>query len=281
MVGGYEVSDRGDIRRVTTGQTLRPFRKRRGREYLRVDMSFHGVRRRVSVHVVVAEAFHGPRPSELHQVNHIDGVPSNNRADNLEWVTGAENIAHAVENGLTARGERHARAKLTEADILDIRNRRKDASLSELADAFGVTRATIANICAGRSWSHVGGPVTGDADERLRVSASRVVRGERQHHSKLTEDDVRDIRRARRSGEALQSIAGRYPVVWTTVQKICNGKAWTHVRDDDRQWFRPDMDARETFEKWPHACWSVVVGDPDTYPNQRDCDRCGHLNAEH
>jgi len=50
---------------------------------------------------------------------------------------------------------------------------------------------------------------------------------------------------------------------------------------DDRQWFRPDMDARETFEKWPHACRSVVVGDPDTYPNQRDCDRCGHLNEEH
>lgn len=53
------------------------------------------------------------------------------------------------------------------------------------------------------------------------------------------------------------------------------------IRDEDRQWFRPDIDARETFEKWPHACWSVVVGDPDTYPNQRDCDRCGHLNAEH
>jgi NTP pyrophosphatase (non-canonical NTP hydrolase) len=53
------------------------------------------------------------------------------------------------------------------------------------------------------------------------------------------------------------------------------------IRDNDRQWFRPDMDARETFAKWPAPCEHVIVGDPDTYPNQRDCDRCGHLNAEH
>ena len=40
------------------------------------------------VHRLVAQAFLAPPPSEKHtQVNHIDGDPANNRADNLAWVT--------------------------------------------------------------------------------------------------------------------------------------------------------------------------------------------------
>lgn len=53
------------------------------------------------------------------------------------------------------------------------------------------------------------------------------------------------------------------------------------MSDEERQWFRPDMDARETFDVWPAPCEYVIVGDPDTYPNQRDCDRCGHSVEEH
>jgi len=51
--------------------------------------------------------------------------------------------------------------------------------------------------------------------------------------------------------------------------------------DDYRDWYRPNMYTRETGDVWPHPCRGVIVGDPDTYPNQRDCDRCGHPNDEH
>ena len=52
------------------------------------------------IHRMVAEHFIGKCPSDVHQVNHINGDKSDNRVENLEWVTPAENTAHAFEHGL-------------------------------------------------------------------------------------------------------------------------------------------------------------------------------------
>ena len=51
------------------------------------------------VHRLVAEAF-CEKPAGKEYVNHKDGNPGNNRADNLEWVTNRENLIHASKMGL-------------------------------------------------------------------------------------------------------------------------------------------------------------------------------------
>ena len=59
-----------------------------------------------SVHCLVAFAFLGPKPTSNHEVDHIDGVKTNNCVSNLEWVTRLENHQRACALGLCLRSSR-------------------------------------------------------------------------------------------------------------------------------------------------------------------------------
>jgi hypothetical protein len=63
------------------------------------------------VHRLVAKHFL-PNPYDHPQVNHKDGNKANNQAGNLEWVSGAGNIQHALETGLI-KGYIHVDVKRT------------------------------------------------------------------------------------------------------------------------------------------------------------------------
>lgn len=52
------------------------------------------VRTKVMVHRAVAKLFLGPKPTPKHQVNHKNGIRTDNRVENLEWVTSRENTLH-------------------------------------------------------------------------------------------------------------------------------------------------------------------------------------------
>lgn len=75
-----------------------------------------------------------------------------------EYVSRLLADAPPAEARLSAyrRGERHPRAKVTEADVREIRRRVSDgASPTDLAARFGVTPSAIHGITAGRTWRHV------------------------------------------------------------------------------------------------------------------------------
>jgi len=107
----YEVSSLGRVRRVkagrgaTVGKVLRAC-VANSKGYLMVGLRKDNKLKSAKVAHLVAEAFIGPRPAKL-QVNHKDGVKTNNAETNLEYMTGSENILHAYRTGLRPKGKNH------------------------------------------------------------------------------------------------------------------------------------------------------------------------------
>jgi hypothetical protein len=120
----------------------------------------HHVRRtNVGFHVLVCEAFHGPRPSPDHEVAHCDGNRANNRSSNVRWATPKENAADRSLHG-TQSGSNHPAAKLLVADVLAIHHLKQFGFRgSDIALMFDMNRNTINRIAAGKSWttSTIGG----------------------------------------------------------------------------------------------------------------------------
>lgn len=95
----YQISNLGRVRdthrNITTTGT---FDSSKGYMMIGLNMA-DGVRRNKGVHVLVAEAFL-PKPENKPIVHHKDTNKTNNRINNLEWVTNSENMKHAFADGL-------------------------------------------------------------------------------------------------------------------------------------------------------------------------------------
>lgn len=125
--------------------------------YLSVGLHKHQKCKKYEIHRLVAIAFIS-NPDNKSQVNHKDGIKTNNFDFNFEWVTHKENADHAVLNNLVNnKGSNHGNAKLVEEDIVEIRELYKSKSQRAIAEMYNVNRATIGLIVTFKTWKHVGG----------------------------------------------------------------------------------------------------------------------------
>lgn len=104
------------------------------------------------VHRLVAEHFICNK-SGKREVNHINGVKNDNRVCNLEWCTTSENAIHAFKNGLSDKGQDRTQAKLTDAEVLEIRN--SPLRNIELSRMYNISKSVISNIQNKKSWLHL------------------------------------------------------------------------------------------------------------------------------
>jgi hypothetical protein len=112
------------------------------------------------IHRLVVAAFVAPVPRGL-TVNHIDGVKTNNRLDNLEIASQKRQYAHSIALGLwtPAKGSQKSKIGLSEALVAHIRARYVRGcdknGVTAMAKELGINRATLFSIVHRRSWKHV------------------------------------------------------------------------------------------------------------------------------
>lgn len=155
--GNYLINKQGDVFSVRAGLIMKSFRIG---NYLGINLS--GKKR--YIHRLVAEQFIGDVDGMT--VNHKDLNKKNNRVENLEIVTQAENNAHARANlppfkynyDAVVRGVDVGGSKLTDGDVVNIVNRiRNGESITKIANEFGVSFQNISSIKRGKTWAHLTG----------------------------------------------------------------------------------------------------------------------------
>ena len=174
--GRYQVSNFGRVKSFWHGEhILKPVLLNIG--YQQVTLCANGKHELVRVHRLVAKAF-VDNPDNKPQVNHINGDKQDNRATNLEWVTASENRYHAYATGLQRSGENIYNAKLTTEQVLLIRENPSHLSLDQLAELFGVPKASISAIQLGKKYKSVGGSIREKISRRIPAKLCEQIREE-------------------------------------------------------------------------------------------------------
>lgn len=139
------IDDDGTIYRRRRNGTLRPVKPARS-GYVQLTTVIDGRKVSCQGHRLAWHTKVGPIEPGL-TLDHLNRVKCDNRIENLEPCTSAENTFRA------AHGALNARARLSEADVLAVRRRRAEGeSCADLADEFSVTGECIRLIFAGKRW---------------------------------------------------------------------------------------------------------------------------------
>ena len=212
---GYEITEAGEVRSCRCGGEWRLLKTRIGTIGYWVATLPHpkGFRPHF-IHRILAKLFI-PNPENLPEVNHKDGVKSNNALSNLEWTTHRGNLRHASRTGLMPFGDRSGTAKISDKDIPEVRRLIQEAKepYEKIAVRFGVTRATIGRFARGKRRDVAGVP------NRRKVGDF------------LTTERVMEIKRLLRDGAVQAHIAKRFGISVSHINGIKMGRSWKHIKD--------------------------------------------------
>lgn len=142
---------------VTKGKVLTPAKDHNG--YLRTMINNGSRYVTIKAHRIILQSFKPVDNCSTLEVNHINGIKTDNRVCNLEWCTRKENIAHSFSSGLQDRSIEASRKRAKELrklsykqfnELLD--NRKKGRPFYLLASDYGMSKKTIMHIVKGLTY---------------------------------------------------------------------------------------------------------------------------------
>lgn len=167
----YEVSECGDVRRVTraynrpVGFRLRGFMSAAGYPAYAITPEGSDRNETVFAYRLVAEAFLGPPPSPKHEVAHRNGSRLSAHYRHLRWSTRKANHADMQAHGTAVKGERNGRSKLTNEQAAAARDEyrklkrlgggNKYGRLKALQEKYGLSQTSLALLGTGKTWRHL------------------------------------------------------------------------------------------------------------------------------
>jgi len=154
----YEVTKDGRVFRISTGKEMTlAYRDQHNYPYISVRTCHNNKASNVKVARMVAEAWL-PKPDNpaRNVVNHINGNSLDNRVENLEWCTGAENQKHAVQSGLKGKGDDLYNSQLSEEQVHEACRLLMDKMVvKDIAERFNVSKDIIRKLRAGDTYFHI------------------------------------------------------------------------------------------------------------------------------
>lgn len=159
----YQISNLGNVKTLDRYDSLGRFHKSKllkisiekdGYEYITL-LGNKGATKSFFIHRLVVHAFM-TNLNDLPQINHKDGNKTNNKVDNLEWLTAKQNVRHALRTGLRKSGENHPWAILTNYQVQQVPVLLEQGLTQKaISKLYNVSYSCIKNICQKRKWNYL------------------------------------------------------------------------------------------------------------------------------
>jgi hypothetical protein len=170
----------------------------------------------IDMHVWINDVFNGEKSKVGFVVRHLCHNSRCINPNHLKVGTYSENESDKFTAGNGVFGDRHPHSVLTEKDVYEIKHLMAYTTIGnkDIADIYGVSKATIKQIRDLKTWTHV-------LPNFILNSVNYI---------KLNEEKVRDIKAKLSDGYEIKDLALIYNVNQNTIYSIKQGKTWSMVR---------------------------------------------------
>lgn len=109
--GKYLISSLGEVKSLKYNKESILKKRKHSHGYYQVTLSKNKIQKQLFIHRLVANAFI-PNPENKPEVNHKNGLKTDNQVTNLEWVTRNQNIQHAYKTGLCENARKASKERM-------------------------------------------------------------------------------------------------------------------------------------------------------------------------